>query len=131
MLDLELLLFQDMLSLRRRDAMEDGVAGSSGLDNGPGAGDFDVEALVAGAAWALGPDGFCGAESKGTSTGVVKSVPVLDLFAKAVSRPFLGTEDERKGETALWLGAGCDAVIDSEELFLLGARGLSMWVWVW
>ena len=123
MLDFELLLFHDMLSLRRREVMEDGVAGSSALDKEPGAGDFAFDDGLTGLdVGALGPAGFGTAESNCMSTGAVKSAPVFDLLVKAVSIPFLGAEDERKGETA---GKVCDALMESEELFLLGAKGLS------
>ena len=82
MLDLELLLFHDILSLRRNEVMDDGVAGSSGLDKAPGAGDLAVDVdLAVLDAGALGPDGFCGATSKVVSTGPVKSAPVLDRVA--------------------------------------------------
>jgi len=59
MLDLELLRFHDRLSLRRRELIEDGVGGSSGLGNGGG--DFPVDVDFAGfAIGGRGPDGFCG-----------------------------------------------------------------------
>jgi len=56
MLFLEALRFQDKLSFRRRELIDDGVGGSSGLDSGGG--DFVPVDFVAIDLGARGPEGF-------------------------------------------------------------------------
>lgn len=57
MLALEALRFQDRLSFRLSELMDDGVGGSSGLDSGGD--DLAGGALVATECGGLGPDGLC------------------------------------------------------------------------
>jgi len=66
MLFFEALRFQDKLSFRLREVMDDGVGGSSGL--GSGGGDFPAGGFVETGLGARGPEGLCDCE--GTSASV-------------------------------------------------------------
>ena len=117
-----MLRFQERLSLRRIELMEEGVAGSSGLERGGV--DF-VSALAM-----RGSAGFKGAAiSSVPPNGRVKSPRVLERWAKEVSRvPDLGTEDDRKGDRPD-RGFPVLPVTDSEELVVSAAKGLSCRRW--
>lgn len=106
-------LFHDRLSFLRNELMDDGVGGSSGSEAGGG----DLVPDLAGLG-ARGPDGFCwGLVFKSDSVTLPMS-PVLGLLINSESGPFLGSEEDKKGEMlGLPLGtSGPQPTIDSDEL---------------
>ena len=128
MLPLDALRFQDKLSFRLKELMDEGVGGSSGLESGPG--DFVVGGFVAmGFGAARGPEGLCcctGGSAAAGSGGTVKSAPVLERFKNddSILLPF-GTEDDKNGDIPDLCDPFLSAVNDSAELVASTAVGLS------
>lgn len=130
MLAFDALRFQDKLSFRLSELIEDGVGGSSGLDSGPG--DFGARGLLA--AGSRGPDGRCCVIVVPTLTSapLLKPLPVLVLLccvnAPEPSNPPLGSDEDRYGDTDGFC-AGCRtfiALIESVEFVSIACPGLSV-----
>lgn len=91
---LELDLFQDMLSLRLSELIDEGVDGSSVCGIGGG----DLGALV-GSAGGRGPWGFLNVCSSKIGTVIVaRSPPVLDRLSPSCSKPPFGSDEDKNGD---------------------------------
>lgn len=90
----EELRFQDKLSFRLMEPIDEGVGGFSGLEAG---GDFPTDFVLD--LCARGPEGFCTGEPDVELRGSVISPPVFGLFRNVGSMPPLGSEDDRNGDT--------------------------------
>lgn len=90
---LDALRFQERLSLRRSELMDEGVAGSSGVGGGPG--DFGTCLAVS---IDLLTDFLEKRPSVRLPVTVALSPLALDRFWPLKSYPVLGRDDDRKGE---------------------------------